>query len=75
MRPLHRQRTLRRLRRSGVRGYSIAFGGFGRHDGWGQHETEDGRGVATVSEGKNPKRRKKGGGGSEIGEDAGRGVK
>ena len=53
LRPLSHQRTLRRLRPSGVLGHSLALGGFGRHGGWGEQETEDGGDAATVSKGKN----------------------
>ena len=75
LRPLHRQRTLRWLRRPGIFGHSLALGRFGSHGGCKKQGAEESEGAAAASEGESSRRRKKGGGDSEIGEDAGKAVK
>ena len=76
LRPLHRQRTLRWLRRPGIFGHSLALGRFGSHGGCEKRGAKDSGGATAASKGeKLEKEDEGGGGGSEIGEDAGRGIK
>ena len=69
--PLRRQRTLRRLRRSGVLGHSLALGGFVGHGGCEGRGTEYSKDAATASKGEGLEEEEEGDGGYEIEEDAG----